>query len=214
MALSTPPMANLLNFLLRVIERREVVEDSFLVRDNDFLKYFDFEADDAYIDTISEYIEHAFSLPNIHVEFCSATALAISDPLVIDFVGNCLHRLIRTPATEDLYDWLLRGNSMYSPIIIMTNSMYLKPIIIMLFNKYRNVEGYSYILYRFLHWASLIVATFSTLKFNVDDINILDIPFGIEFYSVFFKTGSDSEIIRGYSQRDKRLYYFSQECPK
>ncbi|UBZ25558.1 hypothetical protein CcNV_073 [Crangon crangon nudivirus] len=187
----------------------ESTKPIFYTHDDD-MKYFNFDCSTAYVDDILEYIEEAYGLPHIFDTFSNQEALKVETPIYLDFETNILTYV--KPADES-YMYLMNGISIYGPTFIATNSVYLKPIVLLLYTNYQHMEGYGYILYRFRDWASIIVSYYCTLqKGALKYGQVLSLPFAYSFCSKFFKQGTVQSVNAGgivsvYSQADNTTYH-------
>lgn len=196
-------------------------EECLCVDDSDFLKYFRFNLCDEYIQDVSDYLESEYTLHTIHDFACSTKTLHIEEPLIINFIDNTIEKVIYDPKNKlgnTIFTKLKTGLSIYHPTIIATNSSYVKPIILMLHTKYKDVEGYNYILYRILTWLSGIVPYYTNLKStSLLYVNTISIPFTYTFISFFFKrqvTFDNSHSFSNcYSQINNTWYKNLKVCP-
>lgn len=174
--------------------------------DSDFLKHFYFKANLSYLHDICEYISDEYDL-DLEID---QTYLSLCDndsfPLIIDFANKSFflfdkkwqkkwNKGLVSMKEHLLYEYLKFDlKSIYAPMLLATNSVYIKPIALLLLNKYKDVEGISYIIYNFYEWASIIVGMHSRIKNNNmltkwllnDPKNMLNLPFSKSFIALFY----------------------------
>ena len=178
--------------------------------DTDFLNFFNFTPDLEYLNNLCEYINDEYCL-ELEIDQ-TILSLVCNDcfPLIVDFSTKSLfvfddiwqkHQKNNEVSMEELalYRFMkFEHKSIYAPMLTATNSTYLKPIALMIFSKYKDVEGVWYILYRFFDWASFTVGINSVKKtMNTKGINksleinpstkVLSLPFSCTFIKLFYK---------------------------
>ncbi|QLI62434.1 KN57gp_070 [Dikerogammarus haemobaphes nudivirus] len=200
-------------------------EELIVVNDYHFHKYFNFTPSKEYIETILEFVEqeHISTIPDdFDIVFND-----LDDPILLDLENNKLFKISKNIDSDnyeytnkgnsngsnntasnisnnkhilELYKILTDGFSIYTPTFIATNSIYAKHVLIILFNKFQDICGYNYILFRFLEWVSAIVIYY--LEFKEDECpigSILSLPFNVQFISNFF--------IKASTNTSKYLHY-------
>uniref|UniRef100_A0AAU8GC09 Uncharacterized protein n=1 Tax=Faxonius propinquus nudivirus TaxID=3139431 RepID=A0AAU8GC09_9VIRU len=200
------------------IFKKKKKTESFYIYDTDYYNYFDFILCKEYINDICEYLEHEYGLINNYESISSIIDLSEKNPIIIDFEENKLIILKQEKNKHSknfqykkmyVYECLINNISIYSPTLIATNSIYLKPIILLLHTKYNNIEGCNYILYRFLDWASSIISFYSFYNNERFITNVLSLPFHFTFIdNKFFVTQKvkDENKLVCYSQIDCQNY--------
>ena len=172
--------------------------------DSDFLEHFSFTANLPYLNDICEYISDEYDLDleidQTYVSLCDNDNF----PLIIDFANKSFFIFDKkwqkqwdkglVSMKEDLLYQFLKFDfkSIYAPMLLATNSAYVKPIALLLLKKYKDVEGISYIIYNFYDWASIIVGVHSRKKNNsmlTKDLmnkskNMLNLPFTKSFITL------------------------------
>ena len=193
--------------------------------DSDFLEQFYFTSNLAYLDNICEYISDEYCL-DLEID---QTIVSLCDndnfPIIVDFANKSFFLFDKkwqeqwnkrqVPLEESLLYQFLKFDlkSIYAPLLIATNSTYIKPIALILLNKYKDIEGISYIIYNFYDWASVIIGMHSTIRDkNILTVrllnkskNILSLPFSNSFISIFYEIYNEKNI--NYSSSIKNKYY-------
>lgn len=207
-------MNNLISQILEVAKLPE--NERFLVDDEDFNRYFDFNMCDQYCDDILEYVDSEFI--SGYDDFTLDVTELTKDPILIDMQHNKLYTLSSKSHHKQelaLYNYIAGGNSIYTPMFLATNSVYAKKILILLYHKFHEVVGYNYILFRFLDWSSVVIGYYSA--FNENSIPCgtkLSLPFTFNFSEQFFCTANPG------TSKHKALSIYSQymnqtlECQK
>lgn len=154
---------------------KEKNNDCYYIDDSDFLKYFNFYCTDNYIHDFFDFIEDEFCFTTNFSNFYNG---ATNNPIIIDFENNILETVSES---KNIYNFLKNNKSIYHPTFIATNSLYAKPLIIMFYNNYKNIQGYNYILYRFIDIISYIIYLYCSKKDCIDIASSISIPFSIDF---------------------------------
>lgn len=133
-----------------------------------FDRHFEFTLCAEYLDDIGEYMEHEFGLPN---DYHADQYLATDGPVTVDFSKKTLTRAM--VAT-------------HLPDVCSTNAVYFKPVLRMIHDRYKDVEGVGYVAFRFYEWASYIVARYTNRRSNADLTDVLTLDLAPPFLAKFF----------------------------
>ncbi|UBZ25652.1 hypothetical protein QKT26_gp62 [Carcinus maenas nudivirus] len=178
--------------------------DTTYICDLDFIKYFSISDKDNYIETVFELLNGKYGFErNIYYDNICVN----DDPLVINY--NTLEMSVMN-SDECLTTTALKKYKLtiFNTSHMITTSEYLKPICILLFSKYKNVEGISYVCNNLIHIISSILSQFVTIKEDID-CNTLSLPFSLTFLNNLNFENQDIKQI--HSQIDNKLYKI---CPK
>ena len=200
--------------------------------DTDFLKHFHFTSNLQYLNNVCEYINDEYCL-DLDIDQTIVSLFGNNKfPIIVDFATKSFFffdkkwqeqwNQHRVSMEEDLLYRFLKFDlkSIYAPMLLATNSAYIKPIALMIWNEYKDVEGVNYIIYNFYDWASIIIGLHSTEKKILTDTKgimsnfltnksktSLSLPFSSSFISLFYKIYSDKKL-------DSCLYEISQKDKK
>ena len=185
--------------------------------DSDFLKHFNFTSNLQYLNNLCEYINDEYSL-DLDIDQTIVSLVSNNKcPIILDFSTKSLfvfdlkwqHRWNQGQVTieEDILYRFTKFDykSIYAPMLLVTNSTYIKPIALMILTQYKDVEGIWYIIYNFFNWASITVGINSiekqlfitdkkyksiknTVMMNKSNTNKLSLPFSSAFIRLFYKT--------------------------
>ena len=173
--------------------------------DFDFLKHFSFIANVSYLHDICEYISDEYDL-DLEIDQTYVSLCDDNFPLIVDFANKSFflfdkkwqkkwNKGLVSIKEHLLYQYLKFDlKSIYAPMLLATNSAYIKPVALLLLNKYKDVEGISYIIYNFYEWASIIVGMHSKIRNNNmltkclmnESKNNLNLPFTKSFITLFY----------------------------
>lgn len=203
-----------------VVEALTLIEkntgEGYIVNDMDLLKYFTLNLTSDYLESIIDYIESEYITTEEDYSLLLKN-ITNDDPIFINFKENILYLFerdkIKTKKELKLYNYIINKFSIYTPEFIITNSEYAKHILMILYNKYKDILGYNYIMFRFIDWVSSTLPYYVTFKESECLVGgVLSLPFTVSFIEQFMvldtTTKSKHTTYSYYSQYNKELYLY------
>lgn len=193
-------------------KKDSVVEDFLCFNDADYNRYYQFLLNTEYLCMVGNFIENSYGLEN---SYYYTKYLNTHNSIIMDFSRNVIifindDMLLKHKELKIIKKLLVdKCLTLVSPTMLATNSLYLKSVALMLYDKYKQVEGLCYILYDFYSWGSFMVAFFSKRieSIMIEDAS-LSLPFSGDFlyrhlHNIYY---TNSLEIQCYSEYDKTTY--------
>lgn len=180
-------MEEIITGALELIESKK--GEGYVVNDKDLLKYFNFDLTIDYLETVLGYVGDEFITTEDDYSILLKD-ITNKNPIIINFETNVLVSFkkgnIKTKDELKLYNYIINKISVYTPEFIITNSIYAKHILMILYNKYKDIRGYNYILFRFIDWISPTLGYYTTFKDQVCLVGTtISLPFTVTFIEQF-----------------------------
>lgn len=178
--------------------------ESIYISDLDYEKYFSLDNQEAYTEAVFEYIEGEYGGFERDIIYYDREHCTGTSPIAFNFQTGIMDVI----TDSEILDTLISNKlSIYNPNLCITNSLYLKDVLIYLFSSYKTIEGLAYVFKGILYALSEIIPFYLKQDIIITEEKI-SLPFSHTFLNWF---ELNSNTLKFYYSQIEHTWY-AKDC--